>query len=104
MIALDALSSQAAQLPKISLDGENIAPIGTNTIDCMKAGTILGAASMVDGMIERYKEILGNDVSVVACGGLVGAVLPHCRSEIKKDETLLLDGLRILYKKNTSEK
>ena len=104
MIALEALSSQAAQLPKISLDGENIAPIGTNTIDCMKAGTILGAASMVDGMIERYKEILGNDASVVACGGLVGAVLPHCRSEIKKDETLLLDGLRILYRKNTAEK
>ena len=59
---------------------------------------------MVDGMIERYQAIRGNDVSVVACGGLVGAVLPHCRSEIKKDETLLLDGLRILYKKNTSEK
>lgn len=104
MIALEALSSQAAQLPKIALESGEIKPIGTNTIDCMKAGTILGAASMIDGMIDRYKAVLGERVSVVACGGLTNAVIPHCRSAIVKDEMLLLDGLRILYHKNTAER
>lgn len=104
MIALDALSSQANLLPKISLDSTQISPIGTNTIDCMKAGTILGAASMIDGMVERYKNVLGEDVSVIACGGLTGAVIPHCKPGIIQDETLLLDGLRILYQKNTVER
>lgn len=104
MIALDALSSQTAQLPKISLDDAQINPIGTNTVESMKSGTILGAASMIDGMIGRFKEVLGENASVVACGGLVNAIVPHCRCGIVKDETLLLEGLRILYKKNTAEK
>ena len=51
-VSLDALSNRAAQLPHISL--EPPAPvIGTNTIDCMKSGVLLGNASMIDGMIER---------------------------------------------------
>ncbi len=104
MIALDALSSQTAQLPKISLESAQIDPIGTNTVDSMKAGTILGAAGMIDGMIERYKAVLGEPLSVIACGGLTAAIVPHCKSDIIKDENLLLDGLRILYQKNTAEK
>lgn len=104
MIALDALTAQTAQLPKISLDSAPIDPIGTNTIDCMRAGTILGAASMIDGMVERYQAVLGQELSVIACGGLTGAVIPHCKPGIIQDETLLLDGLRILYQKNTVER
>lgn len=59
---------------------------------------------MIDGMIARYKEVLGEQVSVVACGGLSSAIIPHCTSHIIMDETLLLDGLRILYQKNTVQK
>lgn len=104
MIALEALSSQTAQLPKISLEADHVNAIGTNTIDCMKAGSILGTASMIDGMIERYQTALGEDITVIACGGLTHAITPHCKSDIINDEALLLDGLRILYQKNTAEK
>ncbi len=55
MISLRALSSDTAQLPHISLDSPARQVIGTNTIDCMKSGTILGAASMLDGMIQRTR-------------------------------------------------
>lgn len=105
MISLEALSSSAAQLQKIGLDNaQSVQPIGTNTVDCMKSGIILGNAGMIDGMIARYKEVLGEQVSVVACGGLSSAIIPHCTSHIIMDETLLLDGLRILYQKNTVQK
>lgn len=104
MIALEALCSRTAQLPKISLENGEIDPIGTNTIDAMKSGTILGAASMIDGMVDRYKAVLGSEATVVACGGLVSGIIPHCKSEIITDETLLLDGLLALYQKNTQEK
>jgi len=100
MISLRALSSDTAQLPHISIDSEVRQIIGTNTVDCMKSGTILGAASMLDGMIQRYQEALGEKATVIACGGLAPAVIPHCRTSIIRDDALLLDGLLVLYHKN----
>lgn len=97
--ALNALAQGTAQLPQISLEGE-VGVIGSNTIDCMRSGAVLGNACMIDGMIERYKEILGEDTVVIATGGLSKVIAPHCREEIIIDETLLLDGLYTIYKKN----
>lgn len=99
-ISLTALSSSTALLPHISLDSEVRQPIGTNTIDCIKAGTILGAASMLDGMLQRYREVIGEDATVIACGGLAPAVVPHCRTKVILDDSLVLDGLLALYHKN----
>ena len=97
--ALNALAQGTAQLPQISLEGE-VDVIGSNTIDCMRSGAVLGNACMIDGMIERYKEILGEDTTVIATGGLSKVIAPHCREEIIIDETLLLDGLYAIYNKN----
>lgn len=99
-IALEALSSRTAQLPAISLEGE-VKLMGTNSIDSMRSGVILGAASMLDGMIDRYEEELGGVKTVVACGGIVNAIVPNCRHKIIIDESLLLDGLYAIYKRNT---
>lgn len=100
MISLRALSSCTAQLPHINLDDEVKNAIGSNTVDCMKSGTILGAAAMLDGMVQRYREALGKDATVVACGGIAPAVIPYCCCGIVRDDNLLLDGLLHLYKKN----
>lgn len=97
--ALNALAQGTAQLPQISLEGE-VDVIGSNTIDCMRSGAVLGNACMIDGMIERYKEILGEDTVVIATGGLSKVIAAHCREEIIIDETLLLDGLYAIFKKN----
>lgn len=99
-ISLRALASDTAQLPHISLDSPVRQVIGTNTIDCMKAGTILGAASMLDGMIRRYREALGKEATVIACGGIAPAIVPYCHTAITLDDSLLLDGLLALYHKN----
>ena len=99
-VSLDALSNRAAQLPHISL--EPPAPvIGTNTIDCMKSGVLLGNASMIDGMIDRYEEKAGPAASIVATGESVDAVAPFCRHKLLVDKTLRLDGLYAVWKKNT---
>ncbi len=97
--ALNALSQGTAQLPQISLDGE-VDVIGTNTIDCMRSGAVIGNASMIDGMIMRYKEVLGEDTTVIATGGLSKVIAPFCREELILDENLLFDGLYAIYKKN----
>lgn len=98
-LSLNALVSGTSQLPKISIDAPKNC-IGTNTVDCMKSGTIFGTASMLDGMIERIESELGTAATVVATGGLAGRVTPYCKRDIIYDSELLLRGLEVIFKKN----
>lgn len=102
MVSLKALSSSAALLQDITPDSADVEPISLDTAKCMRSGSVLGAASMMDGMIERFKEELGEDAFVVATGGLAGLVVPHCKTAgIVRDDTLLLDGLYDIYGRNS---
>lgn len=100
-VSLQALSTSTAQLPHINTEliGNNV--VGTNSIDSMKSGIILGTASMIDGMIDKYKAILGGEVTVVATGGLASSIIPHCTKDVIIDESLVTDGLYLVYKRNT---
>lgn len=100
-VSLDSLSSKTAQLPSISLDIPKKV-IGKNTVDCMRSGAMYGNAGMIDGIIERMEDELGETATVIATGGLSRFVVPLCRHKITYDETLLLKGLLILYKKNVT--
>lgn len=99
-ISLDALASRTAQLPNINLNAPPDSIMGNNTIDCMKSGVIYGNACMVDGIIRRHKEELGEDIRVIATGGLAKHIVKHCNEEIIYDRDLLLEGLNKLYKMN----
>lgn len=99
-VSLKALSDSAALLQDIS-SGGSVPTIGTNTPDSMRSGLILGNACMVDGMISRYRDELGQDASVIVTGGLAETVTKHCRTQgIILDDRLLLDGLYAIYRKN----
>ena len=101
-ISMDALASRAAQLFKVSLEKpENV--IGTNTSDCMASGLVLGNASCIDGMIDRFIEEIGYDAKVIATGGLANVIIPLCKHEITIDDTLLLKGLKVIYDKNRKD-
>ena len=99
-ISMDALTDRTALLPGLQLDQPKRA-IGRNTIDCMRSGLMMGAACMIDGMIQRMEEELGYSVKVVATGGIARFVLPMCRREIHYDKDLLIKGLATLYRENT---
>lgn len=98
-LSMNALASKTSQLPKVSIEAPKKV-IGTNTIDSMKSGAVFGAASMLDGMIDRIEEEIGMSATVVATGGLSGSIVPHCKHEIICDDDLLLKGLAIIYEKN----
>lgn len=98
-IQLEALSQRTAQLPHISLDAPR-GVIGTNTVDCMKAGAVYGTASMLDGLIARMQAQLGEETVAVACGGFAEAIVGYCQQQVIVDENLVLEGLRLLYHKN----
>ncbi len=99
-ISIKALAGSAAQLPHIGLDAPQKI-IGKNTEECMRSGIIFGNASLIDGMIDRIFEEIGEEATLVATGGLSGVIIPHCHHNIIMDEHLILKGLYILYKKNT---
>lgn len=98
-VALDSLSSKAAQLPAISLEPAKKI-IATNTVDCMKSGIIYSTASAIDGVTARIEEELGMPCTVVSTGGNAGRIVPFCKREIILDEMLLLKGLMLIYHKN----
>jgi type III pantothenate kinase len=98
-ISVDALTERTALLPGLQLDQPKKA-IGRNTIDCMRSGIMMGAACMVDGMIQRMEEELGYPVTVIATGGIAKFVVPMCRKPIIYDKDLLVKGLAALYREN----
>lgn len=99
-VSMKALVSNAALLPSVEL----ICPkkvIGTSTVNCIQSGVIYGAASQVDGMIERIREEVGcKNASVFATGGLSSLIVPLCKNKITLIETLTLDGLYKIYQLN----
>jgi type III pantothenate kinase len=99
-LGLDSLSAAAAQLPYIALEVPRDI-IGRNSIDSMKSGALYGTASMIDGLVQRLEERLGQKASVVITGGNAGKITEYCKTSINYDPNLLLEGLRIIYMKNT---
>lgn len=102
-LSFEALSQGTSLLPNISIEAPRKC-IATNTVDSMKSGAVFGTAAMVDGMIDRMEEELGQSATVVATGGLSGGIIPYCKHEIKHEPDLLLKGLAILYQKNAKPK
>lgn len=100
-LALEALSERAAALPPISL--ESPAPVellGRTTEEAMRSGMLYGHAAMLEGVVGRIEERVGQPVTVVATGGSGPRVLAHCRREIHYDPDLVMKGLYLLYRKN----
>ena len=98
-ISMDALTDRTALLPGLQLDQPKKA-IGRNTIDCMRSGIMMGAACMIDGMIERMEAELGYETTVIATGGIAKFVIPMCKKEMIYDKDLLVKGLAALYREN----
>lgn len=97
--ALNALSSSTSQLPYIELTTPKKV-IGKNTIDCMQSGSTYAIACMIDGIIERIQEELGEKATIIATGGIAKLITPICKHTIIFDDDLLLEGLLIIYNKN----
>ncbi len=100
-LSVDSLSSGTSQLPRIQLA---VPPkvVCSNTVECMQSGALYGHAAMLDGLIDRVEEELGAPMAaVIATGGLASMVIPLCRRDIIVEEDLMLQGLKLIYDKNS---
>ena len=66
----------------------------------MRSGIIFGAASLLDGMLDRVEEELGMPVTAIATGGFSADIVRNCKRNFILDENLVLEGLKLLYEKN----
>ncbi len=99
MTAADALVERTAKLPRVDFERpQNV--IGSSTVGALQSGMFYGTVSLVDGLIEQIRESMGGSPKVIATGGLA-PLMEHASEYIDTlDETLTLDGLRIIYERN----
>jgi len=98
-IALDALSSRAAQLRKVELVPPR-SVIGKGTVEALQSGMIYGVAGQVDGLVRRIRAELGAEATTVATGGLAPLVLKESETLHVHEPHLTLIGLRLVFAKN----
>ena len=98
-IAADALFQRAAKLPRVELASPTAA-IGRNTVGAIQSGLVYGYVGLVEGMVKRFKQELGEDTKVIGTGGLVDLIASETRVIEIRAPWLTLDGLHLIWKLN----
>lgn len=99
-IALDALSSRTAKLPRIDVSVGPEKVIGTNTVQAMKSGILHGYGALVDGMTQKIRQEMGcadGELKVIATGGMAHLIAPYAQSIDELEPLLTLQGLHFLH-------
>jgi type III pantothenate kinase len=99
-ISSEALFQRASKLPRVELAKPGSA-ICKNTVSAMQSGIIYGYVGLVDKIISMMKsELGGDDIKVIATGGLSVLIASETDSIDYVDKFLTLEGLRLIYDKN----
>ena len=100
-ISAKALWEDSAKLPEIEIKKPS-SILATETVTSMQAGLIYGQIGATKYIIEQVKKEMGYDnLKVVATGGMGSIISPEVEEIDYYDINLTIDGLRILYEKNT---
>lgn len=102
LISLEALYKKASKLPKVDL----VFPqktIGKNTQDSMLSGIVYGTIGQVENIIKQMKlEMPDKDVLVIGTGGILKFFEDKFKFIDHIEHDLVLDGLYLIYKKNSA--
>lgn len=99
-ISAAALSQNAAKLPEIDIKKPESILAG-DTVTSMQAGIMYGQIGQTEYIISQIKKETGcKDMKVIATGGLGRTITQETDAIDLYDQTLTLDGLRIIYEKN----
>jgi type III pantothenate kinase len=101
-ISMNALFQHAARLYPVEFRTPPAA-IGKNTINSMQSGAVFGFAGQTDALVERIRKEMGGKAKVIATGGLA-TLIQHESSTIDVvDQSVTLEGLRVLYERRDAK-
>jgi type III pantothenate kinase len=98
-IAAEALYTRTAALPRVELARPRQA-IGSNTPTAMQSGIIFGYAGLIDGVVTRIQEELGEKATVVATGGYADIIAKETKVIQKVNANLTLIGIKVIHDLN----
>jgi type III pantothenate kinase len=95
-ISSDALFARTAKLPRVEIKRpQNV--IGSTTVGAIQSGLYHGYIGLVDGILRKMIDELGGPPRVIATGGLAPLIAKGSEFIEHVDETLTLEGLRLVY-------
>ena len=97
--AAEALFMRAAALPRVELVRPTHA-IGTSTIAAMQSGIVFGYVGLIEGIVARIQQELGEKATVVATGGYAELMARETAVIDRVNPDLTLIGLRLIYMMN----
>lgn len=103
-LSVEALHRAAARLPRVGI-GRPKAVIGRNTLVAMRSGIYWGYIGLIEGLASRVRaemraEGMGEEIKIVATGGLAPLFSEGTALIERIDPELTLDGLRLLAARN----
>jgi type III pantothenate kinase len=106
MISSDALFERTAKLPRVDIRRPQKV-IGSSTITAMQSGLYHGFVGLVDGVLRKMIDEIGSaprGPRVIATGGLASLIATGSEFIELVDDTLTLEGLRLIYERTGSPK
>ena len=97
--AAEALFRRAAALPRVELiRPEHV--IGTNTVAAIQSGLIFGYVGLIEGIVARIQQELGEKATVVATGGYAELMAKETKAIDVVNLDITLEGLKLIYEMN----
>lgn len=102
-VAAESLYQSTSMLRRVEMTAPDTA-IGTNTVHSMQSGLVLGYAGLVEAMVRRFREELGDPgATVIGTGGLAEVMARETQVFDVIDQELTLRGLAYIFELNDDD-
>ena len=101
-LSLDAIHMAAAKLPRIAVQGPD-GVIGKRTVPAMMSGVYWGYVGLIEGLVRRICDEFGQDMKIIATGGLAPLFAEATDVIQHLDPELTLRGLAEIHYRNREQ-
>ena len=99
---LTALAEHTRALPRVTA-AEVSSPIGRDTTESLRVGAVCGTASLVAGLTEQMRGVIGAEAPLALTGGYAELIAGHLGLDCTVAPELTLEGLAAIWDYNQGE-